>query len=95
MGGAVMAWQAQSTSWPNPGVSAVRHVEVTTKVPQLGSGTSIEMPALIDELLQPGDHVVARSYGAAVAVIAVAKNTARQVIDDGESGTSDIAKDQS
>ncbi|OEZ63891.1 MULTISPECIES: alpha/beta fold hydrolase [unclassified Duganella] len=50
--------------------------------------------ALIAQLIQPGDHVVAHSYGAAVAMLAVAQVVVKvasfTVI---ESGTSDIAKD--
>jgi pimeloyl-ACP methyl ester carboxylesterase len=49
---------------------------------------------LVADLLQPGDHVVAHSYGAAVAMLAVARDVARvRSLTLIESGTSDIAKD--
>ncbi len=50
--------------------------------------------SLIAQLLQAGDHVVAHSYGAAVAMLAVARATANVAsLTIIESGTSDIAKD--
>ncbi|MRW94160.1 alpha/beta fold hydrolase [Duganella sp. FT80W] len=50
--------------------------------------------ALIAQLIQPGDHVVAHSYGAAVAMLAVAQVTDKVAsLTIIESGTSDIAKD--
>lgn len=49
---------------------------------------------LIAELIKPGDHVVAHSYGAAVALLAVAKDVSKPAsLTIIESGTSDIAKD--
>ncbi|MCP3727571.1 alpha/beta hydrolase [Paraburkholderia sp. CNPSo 3272] len=46
------------------------------------------------DLLEPGDHVVAHSYGAAVAMLAVAKDVSRVAsLTLIESGTSDIAKE--
>ena len=49
---------------------------------------------LIAQLIQPDDHVVAHSYGAAVAMLAVAKVASRVAsLTIIESGTSDIARD--
>ena len=49
---------------------------------------------LIAQLIQAGDHVVAHSYGAAVAMLAVAQAPGRAAsLTIIESGTSDIAKD--
>lgn len=91
--GGALAWQAQ---WP----LAAEWRLVMPARPGYGESPSsgdedFERDAnLIAELLIRGDHVVAHSYGAAVAMLAVAKDVSKiaslTII---ESGTSEIAKD--
>ncbi|OUL80519.1 alpha/beta fold hydrolase [Paraburkholderia hospita] len=90
--GGAMAWQAQ---WPladewrlvmpaRPGYG---------KSPWPGSEDFLRDAAYVAQLLEPGDHVVAHSYGAAVAMLAVARDCARVAsLTLIESGTSAIAK---
>lgn len=91
--GGAMAWQAQwalADAWrlvmpARPGYG---------ESPWPGSEDFERDAAYIAELIRPGDHVVAHSYGAAVAMLAVAQDTSRVAsLTLIESGTSDIAKD--
>lgn len=92
VGGGV-AWQAQ---WPLAGdwrlVMPARPGYGKSAWP--GSEDFERDAAYIAQLLEPGDHVVAHSYGAAVAMLAVARDpdsvASLTLI---ESGTSAIAKD--
>ena len=91
--GGAMAWQEQ---WPlgnawrlvmpaRPGYGAS---------PWPGTEDFERDAGYIADLIEPGDHVVAHSYGAAVAMLAVAKDVSRVAsLTLIESGTSDIAKE--
>ncbi len=91
--GGALAWQEQ---WPlaerwqlvmpaRPGYGAS---------PWLGSEDFERDAGYIAALIEPGDHVVAHSYGAAVAMLAVAQHVSKvATLTIIESGTSDIAKD--
>lgn len=91
--GGAMAWQEQ---WPlgdtwrlvmpaRPGYGAS---------PWPGSEDFAHDANYVADLIEPGDHVVAHSYGAAVAMLAVAKDVSRVAsLTLIESGTSDIAKE--
>jgi pimeloyl-ACP methyl ester carboxylesterase len=93
--GGALAWRAQAplaTDWllvmpsrPGYGDSA----------PNPSGREDFEYDAeLIAQLIQPDDHVVAHSYGAAVAMLAVARVASKVAsLTIIESGTSDIAKD--
>src|SRR5471030_882624 len=91
--GGALAWKAQwpmATNWrlvmpARPGYG---------ESPWLGSEDFERDADYIAALLDDGDHVVAHSYGAAVAMLAVAKNVSKVAsLTIIESGTSDIAKD--
>jgi len=91
--GGALAWQAQwsmGADWrlvmpARPGYG---------ESPWLGSEDFERDADYIAELFTHGDHVVAHSYGAAVAMLAVAKDVGKVAsLTLIESGTSDIAKD--
>lgn len=93
--GGALAWKAQAplaADWllvmpSRPGYNA--------SVPNPHGGEDFEYDAgLIAQLIEQGDHVVAHSYGAAVAMLAVAQVTGKVAsLTIIESGTSDIARD--
>lgn len=91
--GGALAWQAQ---WP---LAAEWRLVMPARPgygesPGFGNEDFERDANFIAELLTQGDHVVAHSYGAAVAMLAVAKDVSKiaslTII---ESGTSEIAKD--
>lgn len=91
--GGAMAWQAQwalAAEWrlvmpARPGYG---------ESPSLGTEDFERDAVLVADLLQPGDHLVAHSYGAAVAMLAAARDVTRIAsLTLIESGTSDIARD--
>lgn len=91
--GGAAAWQAQ---WPL--ASGWRLVMPARPgygdSPWPGSEDFERDAGYVAEMLQPGDHLVAHSYGAAVAMLAAARDVTRIAsLTLIESGTSDIAKD--
>jgi len=91
--GGAMAWQAQwslADAWrlvmpARPGYGSS---------PWLGNEDFERDADYIADLIEAGDHIVAHSYGAAVAMLAVARDVSRVAsLTLIESGTSAVAKD--